>query len=216
VAGRRAGPIGGSLRLLYHGSIVPDRLPAGILDALASLPGSVSLTVVGYETVGSRGYIEHLRKRAAELGIAERLDVKGTLATREELMSVCRSHDAGLALMPSGSLDPNLRNMAGASNKPFDYLACGLALLVSELPEWVDMFVRPGYGLACDPTSATSLAAAISRFRENPEETRAMGERGRQRVVREWNYEHQFRPVRDRLAGKRADVSMAVRQEAML
>src|SRR4029077_2216785 len=105
-------------------------------------------TIVGYETLGTPGYIDQLRRKAKELGGGERLDVKGTLTTREEHLSVCRTHDVGFALMPASSGDLNLRTMAGASNKPFDYLACGLALLVSELPEWEQMFVQPGYGLA--------------------------------------------------------------------
>jgi glycosyltransferase involved in cell wall biosynthesis len=189
------------LRLLYHGSIVPERLPLAVIDALARLPEGVTLTVVGYETVGSRGYTDKLKGRAAELRIQNRLGVLGTLATRQELISVCRNHDAGFALMPSSSGDLNLRTMAGASNKPFDYLACGLALLVSDLPEWNEMFVERGYGVACSPESASDLAAAIGRLYSEAAATRAMGERGRQQVLREWNYEHQFQPVRDTLTG---------------
>ncbi|HTA42764.1 MAG TPA: glycosyltransferase [Bryobacteraceae bacterium] len=212
----RAAFAGQGLRLLYHGSIVPDRLPQAVIDALALLPPDVSITIVGYETLGTPGYIDQLRRKAEELGVGERLYVKGTLATREELMSVCRNHDVGFALMPASSGDLNLRTMAGASNKPFDYLACGLALLVSELPEWEQMFVQPGYGLACNPVSVDSLVAAISRFYEDAEEMRAMGERGRQRILREWNYEYQFRPVKDQLEGQPSGVAVKVGQEALL
>ena len=47
--------------------------------------------------------------------------------------------------------DLNMLHMVAASNKPFDYMACGLPLLVTDLPEWVETFVKPGYALACDP-----------------------------------------------------------------
>jgi glycosyltransferase involved in cell wall biosynthesis len=197
----RSGLDEGNLRLLYHGSIVPDRLPLTVIEALAALPANVTLTVVGYETTGSRGYVEALRKRAAELGVGDRLKILGTLATRRELISTCRSHDVGLALMPLESRDPNLGSMAGASNKPFDYLACGLALLVSSLPDWQEMFVTPGYGLSCNPSSAESVAATVRTFAAQPETIRSMGARGRQRVIDEWNYEHQFRPVLELLGG---------------
>src|SRR5207247_11246670 len=40
------------LWVLYHGSIVPVRLPAAVLQALAMLPGHVKLRVIGYETAG--------------------------------------------------------------------------------------------------------------------------------------------------------------------
>jgi glycosyltransferase involved in cell wall biosynthesis len=103
--------------------------------------------------------------------------------------------------MPLESEDPNLGSMAGASNKPYDYLACGLALLVSELPDWEEMFVRSGYGLSCNPASSKSIAAALNALAANPEMTRLMGERGRQRVIEEWNYDRQFRPVMVHLDG---------------
>jgi glycosyltransferase involved in cell wall biosynthesis len=85
--------------------------------------------------------------------------------------------------------------MTGASNKPFDYLACGLALLVSDLPEWRALYVDNGYAVAVDPDNAHSIAAALNWLRMHPAEMRAMGERGRQRVFDEWNYETQFAPV---------------------
>ena len=58
----------GRIGFLYHGSIVPDRLPLSIVDALAGLPGEVSLTVVGYETVGSLGYLKKMYDRGGGTG----------------------------------------------------------------------------------------------------------------------------------------------------
>jgi glycosyltransferase involved in cell wall biosynthesis len=97
--------------------------------------------------------------------------------------------------MPKESEDINFVQMTGASNKAFDYLACGLALLVSDLPDWRGLYVAPGYGLACDPEDPETIAAALRWFLDHPEERQAMGEAGRQRILKEWNYETQFRPV---------------------
>ena len=91
--------------------------------------------------------------------------------------------------------------MVGASNKVFDYLASGLALLVSDLPEWKETYVEPGYGLACNPDDPQSIASALERFLKHPTEMREMGERGRQKILKEWNYEQQFMPVLGRLNG---------------
>lgn len=180
------------LRLLYHGSIVPDRLPLSIFDAMSILPDNVSLTVVGYETVGSKGYLDVLRNYARRLNIIHRVEVVGAVARRDELLDIGRSCDVGLALVPLHSEDSNIQAMTGASNKPFDYLACGLAVLVSDLPDWHDLFVRSGYGLSCDPSLPASIAAALQQFYEHPAERSSMGERGRRRVDMEWNYEWQF------------------------
>jgi glycosyltransferase involved in cell wall biosynthesis len=102
--------------------------------------------------------------------------------------------------MPLKSADLNLKAMTGASNKPFDYLSCGLALVVSRLPDWEEMFVKPGYGISCDPGSPGSIAEGLQWFCDHPEEMRAMGERGREKILESWNYEAQFQPLFDRLA----------------
>jgi glycosyltransferase involved in cell wall biosynthesis len=191
-------PLNGALRVLYHGSIVPARLPTTVLTALSMLPDGVCLRVVGYETIGHKGYVRQLQELAAQLGIAGRVEFLSAVP-RGELLTLCRQCDVGLSLMPRQSLDHNERTMTGASNKPFDYLACGLALLVPDLSDWRALFVDNGYALAVDPADPASMATAVRWLLEHPPELRAMGERGRQRILREWNYEQQFAPVLQRL-----------------
>jgi glycosyltransferase involved in cell wall biosynthesis len=181
---------------MYHGSIVPERVPFSILDALASLPGDVSFRIVGYETIGARGYLNDLRAYAERLRVSHRIELVDAVP-RGKLLKLCQSCDVGLAFMPRNTANLNFHAMTGASNKPFDYLSCGLAALVSDLPDWREMFVRPSFGLACDPSDPASIADAIQRYYDAPAEMRAMGERGRQRVIDEWNYERQFRGVRE-------------------
>ena len=197
VAPMRA-PLNGGVWLLYHGSIVPARLPRAVVDALACLPDHVKLRVIGYETAGSAGYIAQLQEHARRLGVDRRLEIVGALP-RFELMEWCWRCDAGLALMPLSTADVNQRSMVGASNKVFDYLASGMPLLVSDLPDWRAAYVESGYGLACDPQDPESIANAVRRFVDDPEMTRSMGERGRQRILQEWNYEACFQPVLRRI-----------------
>lgn len=191
----------GALNLLYHGSISPPRLSSTVLTALSMLPDCVRLRVMGYETTGHVGYVGELQRIASELGISERIEFLGVVP-RSTLLESCRECDVGLAMVPI-KCDSLLRPMVGGSNKPFDYLACGLPVLVSNLPDWRATYVEPGYGLACDPHDPESIAAALRWFLEHPAEMRAMGERGRQRILQEWNYERQFQPVFESLSGKR-------------
>jgi glycosyltransferase involved in cell wall biosynthesis len=162
--------------------------------ALALLPAEVSLTVVGYETAGHPGYVATLQETARQIGVGDRLVSLGPLS-REELMRTCAAYDVGLALFPLTTNDHNEITMVGASNKAFDYLAGGLAVLVADRPEWRRAVVDAGYGLACDPGSAESIAAAFRWSLDHPAERSAMGERGRQRILNDWNYETTFAPV---------------------
>lgn len=188
-----------TFRILYHGSIVSPRLPLTVVRALSQLPETVRLGIAGYETVGQTGYVQELQAIAAQLGIRDRIDWLGALPERQQLLEQRRQCDVGLAFMPKQSDDLNEQHMTGASNKPFDYLACGMGLLVSDRPDWVSLYVQPGYGLACDPEDPQSIADALRWLLEHPAERRAMGERGRQRILSAWNYEQQFAPVLARI-----------------
>jgi glycosyltransferase involved in cell wall biosynthesis len=177
-----------TLWVLYHGSIVPSRLPPTIVPALARLPDGVRLRVIGYETVGHNGYVRDLQATARQLGVEDRIEFLGAMS-RPDVFAWARRSDVGLSFTPDDLA------MVGASNKPFDYLASGTPLLVSDLEDWRCLYVAAGYGLACNPDDPESIAAALRWFLTHPGERRDMGERGRQRIEAEWNYERQFAPV---------------------
>ncbi len=181
--------------LFYHGSLNSARLPLAVLRALARLPSRPRLHFAGYTTSGHRDFLDTFLAEAARLGLADRVKYLGAPATRAELLRLCSQASLGLAFMPAASGDLNMRAMTGASNKPFDYLACGLGLLVSDLPDWRAMFVEPGYARACNPEDPQSIAEAVGWFLTHPQEAAASRARGRQRILDEWNYETQFAPV---------------------
>ena len=172
--------------------------PATVTDglkALELLPRTVVLKYAGYETVGHVGFIREFQALAGSLGLTDRVEFVGTPPTRPALYSLACTADIGLSLFARVFREP----MAGASNKPFDYLACGLALIVPNTPEWTELYVNAGVARSADPESPESIAAAIQWFIDHPDETRAMRERGRQRILNEWNYETQFAPVKQLL-----------------
>jgi glycosyltransferase involved in cell wall biosynthesis len=104
-------------------------------------------------------------------------------------MQAMAGADVGIAFTSEHPRNFNHSMAAGASNKPFEYLACGLALLCTNGAQWQQDFVEP-YGYAADPKSAESIAQALQRMHADRTELRARGERGRQRVLSEWHIEH--------------------------
>src|SRR5262249_72314 len=144
-------------------------------------------------TVGHRGYAADLRSAADRLGVGDRFELIDAVESRVELFEWSRSGDVGLALMPMRCGDVNEQYMPGASTKPFDYLATGMALVSSDLAEWRAWF--GDYGRPCIPNDPVSLAAALTWYLEHPAERRAMADRGRERILSDWNYEAQFREV---------------------
>lgn len=165
-----------------------------VAEAAARFGGRVVLRIAGYTTGSGEALLAEMIARygaAAQGGV---IDYVGQVS-RESLLELAAGADAGLALMPTRSDDVNMTEMVGASNKAFDYMAAGLPLIVSDLPEWRTMYVDPGYGLAAVPDDADSLAAAISQLFQDPERGRRMGGDNRRKIAEHWNYDIQFRPV---------------------
>jgi glycosyltransferase involved in cell wall biosynthesis len=180
--------------VVYQGSIVPARVPRALVEALALVNPCVKLRVIGYETAGHVGYIDELERLATAIGVSHRVEFIPTVPRNELLQWTDRSQ-IGLSLMPVRTEEINERWMRGASNKTFEYLARGVPVLVSDLPEWKASFVDTGFGCACTPDDPRSIATALGWFHEHRDKAREMGERGRQRILTEWNYERQFDPV---------------------
>lgn len=183
-----------TVTMVYAGSISPDRLPLTFIDALAMLPSNVRLRIVGYQTVGSPRYLADVLAAAERNGVTDRVTIRSAI-DRAPLLDVELSGcNIGIATINPSAGDESLRTMAGASNKAFDYMARGLPFLVNNDASWREMFVDPGYALACEPSDPASIVAAVTVLLE-PGRRDEIGDRARRRIQDEWNYERQFAPV---------------------
>jgi glycosyltransferase involved in cell wall biosynthesis len=189
-----SGP-GRGLIIYYHGSITRSRLPTQLIVAASRFNGAVRLRLAGYEPAGSVGYVGELMKLSKEKGAADLIDFAGTIPFRRDLLRTASGAHVGLSFVPKTSADINLRHMVGASNKPFDCMACGLPLLVTNLPEWVSTFVEPGFARACDPEDPDSIEVELRWYLDHPDERLEMSRICREKIRDAWNYESLFAPV---------------------
>ena len=118
---------------------------------------------------------------------------------RLDLLARCREAHVGLALMTVETRDVNERTMAGASNKAFDYLACGLPLVIADDPDWRRIYEEAEVAVVCNPREPASISAALATLLSDRERAWGMGERGRLLILSKWNYERAFAPVRSRI-----------------
>jgi len=182
------------LIIYYHGNVSSDLLPGNLIVAASRFKGAIRVQAAGYEAAGSPGYLQSLTTLATNHGMIKELEYLGAMSRKELFRCASKAH-VGLSLMPKHSNNYNLGHMVGASNKVFDYMACGLAVLVSDLPEWVSAFVEPGYGRACDPDDPDSIETELRWFLDHPEERREMGRKCQDRIREAWNYETMFAGV---------------------
>jgi len=200
------------LRLFYGGSLSPDRLPPDVLEVISAFKGAVLLEVVGYPTYSAQDYLQKMKYM--RLCKTRCIKYHGTVPERLDLLKIADRCEAALCLMPLNADDINMKTMAGASNKPFDAMARGLAVVVSDLPEWTRMYLRRGgnmasvsgerkkyaisamgYGIAINPESRESITAGLEWMLANREKLWELGGRGRQKIKNEWNYEQMFTKV---------------------
>ncbi|MDB6139499.1 MAG: glycosyl transferase [Verrucomicrobiaceae bacterium] len=193
---RQKAPPDAPFRLVFHGSIVPERFPLRMIQALAGSPENVILRLVGYEGPGVPGYVDSLIAEASRLGVGKRFEYLGTLQ-RPDCLKCCGECDAGLCLLTHRLEDINSVYMAGASNKPFDYLSQGVAVVVPDDETWRNLFVASGFGVTSNILNTEALASTFTWLVNHREEVRAMGERGRQKILAGWNYETVFAPALD-------------------
>jgi glycosyltransferase involved in cell wall biosynthesis len=181
--------------LYYHGSITPERVPLTVVDAIRRFNGGVRLHVAGFEVPSSDGHINRLQRHGMTKNGQALVQYLGLKPLHSQLLAAAAQTHVGLALMPPSSYDVNMQHMTGASNKIFDYMAAGLATLVSDLPDWRREFVATGFARACDPTSIDSMTAALSWFCDNPGLRGEMGARNRAKILADWNYDTAFAPL---------------------
>jgi len=179
--------------LYYHGSINPERLPETVLEAVASFGGAIRLDVAGYEAPGALGYVVSMLKKWNSES-RETMRYLG-VQSHSNLLKIAAQCHAGLALMPMNSGDVNMMYMVGASNKSFDYMAAGLPLIVSDIPEWRETFVDAGYGKACDPRSVESIKSTLCWLYKNPAIISEASKNCRTKIDFDWNYENEFKPI---------------------
>lgn len=172
--------------LVYIGGLSQRAGIFVLFDALKMLAQSgvrPTARLAGY-TDGEEGMVA-LKAALRHGGLSDQVRFDGRLP-HTEVPGFLRTGRIGLVLLQAVP-----KFMKNIPSKMFEYWACGLPVIASDLPP-VRQFLtdrQNGYGFC--PGSAAQLAARISHLLSRPEECQRLGQNGRRMVESQWNNDRQ-------------------------
>jgi glycosyltransferase involved in cell wall biosynthesis len=146
--------------LLHQGAVADGRGCETLVRAVAALDGSARDAHLVFLGAGDDAYARSLRGLADDSGLGDRVHFIPPVPL-DELLGYTAGADVGVSL-----LEPTCTNHRLAlPNKVFEYVAAGLPIVVSALPEVESLVRRYDIGWTVDPTDpqdvSEGLAAAI-------------------------------------------------------
>lgn len=174
-------------RVLFAGRVVPSKGLAVLIRAMSDVPAELVVCGEGWQ-------LDSMRRLAARLGAAQRIDFRGWLAPERLADELAR---CSLLAMPS--VWPEPFGLVG-----IEALAAGRPVVASAtggIPDWLADGVS---GLLCAPGSPRALAGALGELLADPERRRRMGEAGRRSVAERFTAEHHVRGILDAYAAARS------------
>jgi glycosyltransferase involved in cell wall biosynthesis len=170
----------------------PNKGIGTLIEALALLPKRARLTLVDDDHPDNAA-----RKRAAELGCADRLRIVGRVPT-DELVRLYRR--ATLVAVPS--------RYEGFGLPAAEAMACGTPVVATAAGALPEVLGVGGGGVLVPPDRPEALAKGIATLLEQPEARAELGARGRDRVVAAYSWPR----VAEATAAVYADVVAEFRQ----
>jgi glycosyltransferase involved in cell wall biosynthesis len=149
----RMGIAGDTPLVLHQGAPAPDRGCELLLAAVRRLPGAHLVFLGDPEP----GYGADLRRAAQTYGVLDRVALLPSVPL-EELLAHTAEADVGVTLLQ----DTCENHRLALPNKLFEYIAAGIPVVASALPEIHGLIERRGIGWCVPPGDAAALAETLS------------------------------------------------------
>ncbi len=105
-----------------------------------------------------------------------------------EVYSYMKSSDIGII-----NFLPLPNQIDSMPNKPFEYMACSLPIVMSDFKIWRDIFKE--CALFSDPTNPRDIAEKLSILIEDKELRKSMGKKGRRLVEKRYTWENESKKL---------------------
>ena len=165
--------------ICFAGGITAQWNHHHILTAIQAM-GKVKYYLAGG---GNEGYLEELKAHPAW----EKVEYLGRI-THKEVQEIYGKSRVGMALNYAKQIEG--RGTLG-NTKLFEYMEAELPILCSDYALWKELVEKHRCGISVNPADPEAIEQAMRTLLDNPEEAKAMGKRGRQAVLQEYNWKTQ-------------------------
>lgn len=168
--------------LVYAGRLSVDRgllVTAQALQRLAAQGLRPRLRLLGVWTSAA----EEAAFRDAMAGLEGQVEALGWVPFAQ-VPGYLASADVALAL-----LQPIERYVVALPVKLFEYMACGLPVVISDFPPNRAVVAAADCGVLVDPTDVDAVAAALARLLTDPAEAQRLGQNGRRAFEAQYNWQ---------------------------
>jgi glycosyltransferase involved in cell wall biosynthesis len=163
--------------VLHIGSAMPGRGVEQVIEAMAAVP-QAHLVLLGPGPAAAG-----LLQLAATMRVGQRVHVIAAVPT-DDVIAVASSATVGVA--PIIGDTPN--NAASMPNKLFQYLAAGLPVVVSDLPQLRRIVEESACGIAVESGDPGAIGRALRDLLADPERLAEQGRRARTAVEERYNW----------------------------
>jgi glycosyltransferase involved in cell wall biosynthesis len=115
--------------------------------------------------IGSGDVVPQLKRQVNELNIGHKVKFVRSVPW-EILMKYSKAADVGMCI--EKDTNPNYRY--SLPNKLFDYIAAGITVIASNLPETCKIISENGCGMIIDSVTPETISNALSHLKNNPDE----------------------------------------------
>ena len=178
--------------VVYRGGLSERAGTLVLLEAmrlLADLRKPSSLLLIGY--FDDAIFECELRKRIRDLGLSANVELRGRMEHEDmaEALSEARIGVSPLQDIPKFRLNIPV--------KIFEYWACGLPVVASDLPPMRPFFRSVNGGFLCRPGDPAELAQSIHWLLDHPHAATRMGQLGRSAIVQRFNNQNEVHKLRE-------------------
>lgn len=167
--------------VIYVGSISPVRGIPELVQAMGLLPKSMKARLA----IGGEFVPASMEQEVSAIPGWERTQYLGW-QEREGLLDLLSR--ARVGAIP---LHLTVNHAESQPIKLFEYMLAGLPVVAFHLPRTTEIMEESGCGIVVEPGNTRKLAEAIQWLLENPAEAEAMGKRGREAVLKTYNWNTQ-------------------------